>query len=282
MVNQNETASAKAGRQPEIYRAYIIGATTILTVGLAFMCHELGHVIAGRIAGGTPTLLTAIQVLGDFETLTPAGFIALGISGSLVNLMFCGLGWWGLKQKTGRADFQLAAWFFFTINGLLITTKMMIEPLAGFGDWMTVLNPLPATVLFRILAALVGTAGLVVMIRLSGKTLGSLLPAGKPAERIAQARRIVYIGAAAAAVLVLGSSVANPVGTVQAMLLALGAGLGPFLPMLGAARLAQRTPPGEPLPRSQGGWGWLAAAGIMTFTMWFFFGPGIMLGNILP
>jgi len=115
---------------------------------------------------------------------------------------------------------------------------MMIEPLAGFGDWVTVLNPLPAKVLFRVLAALVGTAGLVVMIRLSGKTLGSLLPAGKPAERTAQARRIVYIGAASAAVLVLGRSVASPVGTIHAMLLALGAGLGPFLPMLGATRLA--------------------------------------------
>jgi hypothetical protein len=93
----------------------------------------------------------------------------------------------------------------------------------------------------------------------------------------AEARRMVGIGALAAAALVLGSCVASPVGATRGILLALGAGLGPFLPMLFGTRFVGQSPAPDIDPPQAGGWGWTAAAAAVALATWFVFGPGVAL-----
>jgi hypothetical protein len=264
------------------YRLSAICASTILAVGLAMMCHEMAHIVAGRLAGGTPTLLTTTEVLGNFDSLSGAGLVALGASGSVMNVLLCALGWIVLERRPASQELRLTAWFFFAINGMLVTTKMMVEAVTGFGDWMTILRPLPSTTLARILVAVIGTAGVAFMVRRSGPALARIVPADDPAHRRAEAFRIVTVAAIAAMILVLGGSLANPVGTTRGSLLAVGAGLGPFVPITMGLRFVSRTPSQIEGPLVSDGWPWLVAASIVVAVMWFVIGPGVTLWKGVP
>lgn len=255
----------------------IICAMSVLAVGLGMMLHESAHVVAGRLAGGAPTLISTTEVLGDFDSLSPGGFVALGASGSVVNVVLCALGWWALRRGSAGAERRLAAWFFFMVNGMLVTTKMLGESVVGIGDWMTILRSFQARGSLRVAVGVAGAAGLVFMVRRSGAALAGLVPAGEPSERRKEALRIVLIGAAASGLLALGGSAAGPVGTTRGLLLGLGAGLGPFVPALFAVRFVSRTPAAGAAPVAAGGWPWYSAAIATTIVMWFVVGPGIAL-----
>lgn len=259
------------------YKITTICISALITIGLATLCHELGHVIAGRMAGGMPTLITSTEVKGNFDTLSPAGFVVLGISGSVVNVLFCVLGWWLLRRTSPVAEMQLFAWFFFAVNGLLVVTAMLTEALVGFGDWMTILQGLPAAGVLRALVVLLGLVGTIFMVRRSGATLGRLIPDGEPQQRTAEARRIVLVGAVASSILMLGSSVLSPVEAARAMLLSLGATLGPFIPMIFATRFVAKIPSENNSPTTSGGWPWFLAVGLLVIIIWFIVGPGILL-----
>jgi len=264
------------------YTALAIIVTIVPVTGLATVCHEGAHVLAGWSAGGTPHLLTSTEVVGDFDTLSPGGFVALGASGSVMNLLFCLVGWWLLgRSRTMGPHLRLFAWFLFAVNGMLVVTAMMGESLVGFGDWMTILRPWPATGSLRILFAVLGTLGLIVMVRRSGSTLGTILPPGETSWRRAEAVRIVLIGAAASALLVLGGAAASPVGSTRGVLLALAAGLGPFVPIAFGLRFALRVDSRVADVPPSSGWPWLAATVVVVLLEWFVLGPGVDLTSLL-
>jgi len=254
-----------------------ICAASVIAVGHAVMGHEAAHVVAGRLAGGSSILMTATEVRGDFGSLSLAGLVALGAAGTVANLLLCALGWWAMRRGPVTAEFQMTAWFFFAVNGMLVTTKMMVEPVAGFGDWMSILRPWSSGTTARVLVGVLGAAGVAFMVRRSGAALGGLVPPGEAAERSATGFRIVLTGALAAATLVLGASVASPFGTTRTLLLALGAGLGPFLPLVFGVRLVRRTPSRELGPSVRGIRPWLMAAATTIIIMWVVVGPGIRL-----
>ena len=261
----------------ERYRISSIAAVSIITIGLAMVLHECGHVLTGWMLGGRPTLLSTTEVLGDFDSLSPWGFVLFGASGSIVNLIFCAFGWWVLKRRPATAELRLAAWFFFAANGFLVTTKMMGEAIAGFGDWMTILHSFPAVNTLRIVVAILGTAGVALLVRRTGAELARILPPGDPSLRAAEARRIIGIGAAAAFVLALGGGIASPIPTTRAILLSAGAVTAPFLPMLFGIRFLNRASSEQVGALRYAGWPWTVAAGVVAVVMWFVVGPGINL-----
>ncbi len=264
------------------YSALAIIVTIMPVMGLATVCHEGAHILAGWSAGGTPRLLTATEVKGDFDTLSPAGFVALGASGSVVNLLFCLAGWWLLgRTRSLGPHMRLFAWFLFAVNGMLVVTAMMGESLAGFGDWMTILKPWQAAGSLRILFTVLGTLGMIVMVRRSGTTLGMILPPGETSSRRAEALRIVLIGAAASTLLVLGAAVASPVGSTRGVLLALAAGLGPFVPIAFSLRFAPHVESRVADTTPSGGRSWLAATAVVVLLEWLVLGPGVDLTKLL-
>lgn len=261
----------------ELHRTTSICCAVVIVVALAMMCHESAHVMCGILVGGDPSLLTATEVKGDFDSLTPLGFVVFGASGSCANLLLCGLGWLLLKWRNASSEFQLTAWFLFAFNGFIVTTKMMVEPIVGFGDWMTVVRHLPFEIFLRALIVIVGTGGLILLVRQTGHALGTITSACGPSSRTAAANRIVLVGALASAVLVLASSVASPVGIFRGTLLALGGGLAPFVPMLFATRIARRTMIQTAAPPFNGSIAWYISAVALAFVMCVIFGPGITL-----
>ena len=111
----------------------------------------------------------------------------------------------------------------------------------------------------------------------SGALLAKIIPHGEASQRTAEARRILSIGAAAATILVLGGSIANPIGTTRSVLLALGAGVGPFIPTMFGTRFVSRIPSDNVEPLTGNSLLLYLLAGVTLIVIWFIVGPGIRL-----
>lgn len=258
-----------------------IWAVAVVATGLAMECHEWAHVVAGRAAGGHPTLITTTETKGDFSSLTAPGFVALGGSGFAANLVLALLGWWILRRRPLDSGTRLFGWFTLSINLVIIGMGMLAEAAAGFGDWMTILQPWPGSGILRLVVTVLGVGLCITAVRVAGRTMGgALLPDGDRPRRRAEALRIVLHGAAAATLLALGGALAYSREPTRSTLLGVGASLGPFLLLLSGVRHALRVPadaeapalrPASPL--------WFVAALAVTGIMWVVLGPGVTLAG---
>ncbi len=260
---------------PRQKRGTIIAAT-ILAVGWGMMAHEAAHAMVGWLVGGDPTVLVATEVKGDFSQLSPLGFIAFGIAGTLANVLLALLGARLLWRPGAPWNVRITGWLLFGVNSMLVVTKMLFEAVTGYGDWMTVLHAVPQTGVARVLIGGAGLVGMVLVVRLAGAGLASMVPDGEPGARVREARRILWISAATATVLVLGSVLVSPTGLSRSSALALGVVVGAFGPLFAAARLVPRraSAPDGPTAASS----WLMVAAVATvILMWAVVGPGVNL-----
>jgi hypothetical protein len=247
----------------------------VVAVGLAIMLHELAHLVAGVLVGGSPALMTATELHGDFGSLSKGGFVLLGASGSVANALLMMAGFWVGSWREEHNALALAAWFMIAVNGMLLGTKMIGESVVGFGDWMTVASQSSAPGLLRVMLFIIGVALTIWMVRVSGRRLAKLLPSGKAEERAQAARRVVLNGALASAVLVIGAALPAPTEALPTMALALVAGLAPFIPMIFSARRVRRESTVRSVSTASGGWPLQLAAIACALVLWLGFGPGI-------
>jgi hypothetical protein len=250
-------------------------STSAIAVSLAIMLHETFHFLTSVLLGANPSGITAFELLGNFDGLTPAGLIALGVSGSVANLLLLLVGWLILTKRALSSSSGLAAWYLFSFNGMLITTKMMGESIFGFGDWITVAQNMPDAMVFRGAVLLISAIGIVLMVRLSGKYLVFLLPYSDTRSRVVRAIRIIIVGALTSAVLVLVAALLRPIGTERDILLAFGAGVAPFVPLMFVARVVARSKHTGEVIGDRIGWILTLAAFLCAMIFWIGFGRGI-------
>lgn len=140
---------------------------------------------------------------------------------------------------------------------------------------MTILRPLHDAMAARILVAIAGTIGVAFMVRRSGRTLGRIVATGDAADRRTEAVRIILAGAITSRIMVLGGSLANPVGTARGQ--PAGARCGPRTVRMLGVRFVATTPSAidEPV---EAGRSWLPVAAILVvLLLWFIVGPGVTL-----
>jgi hypothetical protein len=252
-------------------------SSSAVSVSLALMLHESFHFLASALLGSAPTLITAFEMLGSFGDLTRMGLIVLGISGSVANVLLLSVGWSMLIKPTPSLNTKLAAWYLFSFNGMLITTKMIGESIFGFGDWITVAQNMSDPMIVRGAVLVLGVLGVVLMVRLSGKYLGSLLPGSDAKHNGARAIRIISIGALTSGAMVFVAAALRPVGIERTILLAIGAGLAPFVPMGFAVRVVGNSRLNGGADYGREGLILPFAAILCTLIFWLGFGRGISI-----
>ncbi|RMH18522.1 MAG: hypothetical protein D6701_06195, partial [Gemmatimonadetes bacterium] len=300
------------------HSAGAVASTAIVAVGASLVLHELAHALVGALVGGRPTLITAMEVRGDFTALSPAGRIALGAAGMATNALMAAAAYAALRVRSGvrraavwseRASAMAAAaadgaggghrpapgaspagasaldlflWFVLAYGGVLTAAKTASETAAGWGDWMTILRAVPHATVVRALALVLGTAGLLWMVRLSRRMLSGLLVATTAPERRLEGLRLIATAGFACAVLGSGAAVTSGVGAPRALALAAGAILGPFVVLglsLAVRRQGRAAPTDLPRTPAVAGLGWTSAAAVVVILMWGVFGPGLRLGG---
>jgi hypothetical protein len=237
------------------------------------------------------------------------GFVALGASGSLVNVVLAALGLALLTRfrrgenppatglSMGARHFsgdswtgasQLFAWLLFAINSSLVGVYMTVSPLADFGDWATVIHRFEPQVPFRLLAAAVGAGLTVWATRTAARTLGHLVDHLAMETDGTKTQRLVRVCWLSGGALAVAAALFSPLGLGWALFIAVGSTLGCTWPMMVAARMATeggkettrdgatRQPAGSApsllIPAHRG---WIAAGLLVGVVFVFVFGPGI-------
>ncbi|MBJ6123306.1 hypothetical protein [Sphingomonas mollis] len=170
-------------------RTMDVAALAALVWIAAATLHEgLGHGVACRLMGGDPIGWSTFHFNCDHRSVSLPGWRTIAGAGTAVNvvLMVFGYLWWrrGIDPMA-----RLAAWTVVAVNGLTTFGYLVFSAAFGIGDWNTagVIAGVSNTGLARAMLAIIGIAGYVAVIRLSGTMLSRMLQ-GPTAT--ADARRI--------------------------------------------------------------------------------------------
>jgi len=242
----------------------------VVVFAAAIALHELGHVAAGFLGGGAPSFVSSTDTRGEWGAMGRGGFVALGASGSLVNVVLAAFGlallarfqhrgnhsaaktYTGARHFSGRAAetgarhfsaglgtgaSHLFAWLLFAVNASLVGVYLTVSPLADFGDWNTVIHRFEPQLPLRLLLAAVGAGLTVWATRTAARTLAPLV-APLPAEsRNTRTQTLVRACWLSGGTLAVAAALFSPLGLGWALFIAVGSTLGCTWPITVAARM---------------------------------------------
>ncbi len=246
----------------------------------AVALHELGHALAGYAVGGQPTLISSTDVRGDWGDVGALDVMLLGVSGSLVNWLLAILGIVWYRRSADSSGAKLFPWLLITVNGFLAATYMIVSPLFGFGDWMTILWRFEPQLILRVFVVVIGANVTLAWFGLVAKWLGHIVAAVPESQRVEVAGRLVRTVWLTGGVVSGAAALWSPTGVLRALLLALLGSMGATFLMLPAARLARS----HRWANATTAWtgvrpriGWIGMGLLSAAIFIFVFGPGIQL-----
>ena len=253
-----------------------VAAAGILVYATALMAHELAHALVGQLVGGTPTLVSSTGTRGDWSTLGAPGILAVGVSGSLANLVLAVSGWTVARRGRGAPTAVTAlGWLLFAVNAWIPVTRLVVSPALDIGDWSTVVSAFPAQGPLRASLTVAGLFLVALLWKETAPSLARTVGGGSRAGREARARRLVRAAWLSGGVIALVASLLGPLDASWAVAVGAGSTLGTTWPILpAAARVTEHPVPGRPLrlPRTP----WLLLAGtIAGLVLVLVFGPGL-------
>ncbi len=216
--------------------------------------HALGHLAFALPLGDLPITVSTLDLQGDWSELDDVETVLAAIGGPVANGLL-GLVGWSMTRRVaeGHSLRALTGWAVFAVNGWFLVGYAVISPLAGMGDWMSLVERFPNRTPFR--ASIVATGGFAgaLVWKETVPALARVVGNGRAPTRIALAKSmagVTWFSAVLAfsiAVLAASAPTLVPAGVVVAVVAVATS------PLLMAARpvgeLAVREPPLD-LPRS--------------------------------
>lgn len=267
------TEQAVQPDHPAVHLPTVI-AVAALVYALAIALHELGHAAVGQAVGGHPSLISSTDARGDWSGVSRAGFVGIGVAGSLVNWLLAAVGL-GLGRSLRRGAGRLFAWLLFAVNGSLAGVYMTVSPLIAFGDWDTVLSRFELHLPLRLLTAAAGALLTAWVVRSAARWLARGLPREGTRAAALRLTRTAWLAGGATAVV---AALLSPLGLGWALFIATGSTLGCTWPLMVAGRrAAESTGVGDDpfgVPPSPA---WIVAGVVVAAGFILLFGPGIRL-----
>ena len=278
-MDARTAADPRPATDPRLPDRVTVAAAGVLAYATALMVHETAHAFVGTLAGGTPTLVSSTDTRGDWSGLGAPGILAVGVSGSVANLLLAAVGWLLVRRGRGEPTALTAlGWLLFAVNAWIPVSYLVVSPLFGFGDWDTVVSAFPNQGPLR---ASLTVSGLFLAGLLWKETVPSLARTaggGPAADREARARRLVRTAWLSGGAVALMAAVPSILDPGWALSIAVGSTLGATWPILPAAGSVGDHPvPGRPLRLERSPW--IVAAGLLAgLVLVLIFGPGFRPG----
>jgi len=242
-----------------------------IVYAVAVVLHEAAHYVAGLLVGGTPTLLSTTDLRGTWAGVSAAGMVAIGASGSAVNVVLAAAGWLLARSRPRSAALRWLAWLLVAVNGFLVGLYMIVSPALDFGDWNTILRSFPWHTALRVVFVAIGVVATLRCFRLVRRLAAGAVP-GLAAGWGAPLVRIAWL---AAGTLAVAAALLSPLGWRWAIPLSIGSTLGTTWPMLIAARAAAREAAPDDGATLRASPAWIAAGCVTAAVFVFVFGPGV-------
>ncbi|MDE0897716.1 MAG: hypothetical protein OSA81_01745 [Longimicrobiales bacterium] len=226
-----------------------VAAAAAAVVSVSVALHEATRLLATLAVGGEPTLLLSTGLQGDWSGLSDAGYVALGVSGSVASGILALVGWRLAQRGVGSPTMvAVTGWLLFAVNAWLPTVHLVLSPLLEFGDWMAIIDRFPNRNPLR--ASLIVT-GLFISGLVWKETVPSLarvIGNGNAMDRRARALRLVRAAWLATGVVAGVAALLGPDPRAALLAVALAGTWGSMWPILVAGRRVGGHPvPGDPL-----------------------------------
>lgn len=257
-----------------VHRPTVIGVAAVV-FATAIGLHEAGHAAAAWSVGGNPSLVSSTDVQGDFESVSRLGILWIGVAGSLVNWVVA-VGSLALLASVRDGSASFFAWLSAAVNGLIPAVYMVVSPLLGFGDWISVLGRFQPELSLRLLTAAIGLGLGLAWYRLCARRLEPLLAGLLPAERRGRAGKLATTSWLTGGGLALTAALFSPLGLAWALPIAAGSTLGTTWPLflMSRAAAARVGPHGRAVPIGPSR-GWSAAGAAVGLAFVALLGPGV-------
>jgi hypothetical protein len=218
-------------------------------------------------------------VRGDLAGLDAADITVIGVCGSLMNVILAALGWLMLRsERPYSAAARFFAWLLMTVNGFIPAVYLIVSPLLGIGDWMTIFRRYDNPWIWRGVTVIIGLVLTPAWFRLVRRTATALFSgltaaAGNPSGRIG------LVSWWSGGALAFAAALFSPLDWQWALMIAVSSTMGVTWPMLPAIQdAAGQADAGGPEPGGIGpAYAWIAAAIVASLIFVFIFGPGIRL-----
>lgn len=283
------------------FDALTVTAAAIVAWSSAIAFHQVGHALVAHAFGAPVEAVTALGVTGRWGSLRTAGALLTSVSGSAANLLLMACAWFVTRPSDGPGPRGVVGWLLFVSSGWLVAGHLVLSPVLGAGDWMTVVDLFANRGPLRVSAFVTGVFVCGVLWKATHERLAYVVGGGPSSRRVEVARRLTWTAWTTAAALAAGVGVVTGGwGPSDAMLqhngvvlpesppaAALAGGVAALigyalvaLPIVLAPGMVEERPvPGPPvsLPRSPALW----VAAFLTLTLLAgILGPGLRVGPV--
>ena len=287
--------------EPEGVDTLTVAAAAVIAWSGSIVLHQVGHAVVADAFGARVETLTALGITARWGALRTPGMFLTSLAGTAVNLLLMVFAWAAMRPS-GRPGLRcVLGWLVFVTSGWIVAGHMVLSPVLGAGDWMTVVDLFANRGPLRASTFVTGLFVCGVLWKATHERLAPIVGGGLSVERVRVADRMTRTAWLAGALLVaVIGSVTGLAGPSDAMLAHNGVVLpeSPLsaavwgcmaafvgyalvtLPIMLAPRMVEERPvPGPPLsiPRSVA---LLVAACFVAALMIGFVGPGVRLSPL--
>jgi hypothetical protein len=267
-----------AGIEAPRANLWMVVAIAIVAYAADDMVHEvLGHGLACALTG-VPTLSLSSVAL---QTGSISRFVAA--AGSIMNTVVGMLAFFLFRRVRSFGGTRYFLWLFASINLFNGTGYLFFSGLLAIGDWSVVIAGLEPHVVWRALLAVAGAALYVGAVRLSARTMASLVRGGDVDRR--DVGRLVFPAYVAGGLLLVGASALNRIDPSLVLTSGVSSGFGAMAGLLTVPRLVEAGAGGgvgaggtgagaQPLRFNAG---WSIAAALIALVFVAVLGPGVRL-----
>jgi len=254
---------------------WTVAAVAVVAYAADDMIHEvLGHGLACALTGVRPLALSSVAL----QTGTESRLVAA--AGSIMNVVAGLLSLWLFHRSRTFGAMRYFLWLSASTNLLNGTGYLFFSGLLGIGDWSVVIAGLTPRALWRVLLALAGAALYVGVVRLSARTMASLVRAGDVDRR--DVSRLVFPAYVAGGLLLVAASALNRIDPSLILTSGLSSGFGAMAGLAMVPRLVEAGTGGaeaggaaaRPLGFNAV---WAVAAALIALVFIAILGPGVTL-----
>ncbi|MDG2281941.1 MAG: hypothetical protein P8L45_02420 [Longimicrobiales bacterium] len=167
-----------------------VAAAAVVAWSVAIAGHQAGHALIATALGASVDTVTALGVTGRWGALRTPGTLMTSVAGTSVNMLVMA-GAWGRMRPTGSPGLrEVVAWLLFAASGWTVAGHLVLSPVIGAGDWMTVVDLFANRGPLRASTFVTGLFVCGVIWKGTHETLAPVTGGGPEGSRVTCARRL--------------------------------------------------------------------------------------------
>ena len=181
-----------------------VSAAAILAWSAAIAFHQVGHALVADAFDVPLETVTALGVTGRWGALRTAGTLLTSVSGTAANVLLMAAAWFVMRPSDVPGLRVVSGWLLFVSSGWIVAGHLVLSPVLGTGDWITVVDLFANRGPLRVSAFVTGVFVSGVLWKATHERLAYVVGGGPSTKRVEVAHRLAWTAWISATVLAAG------------------------------------------------------------------------------